>query len=85
MKDKAQGSSEQRRANIMRFGLMAIPPIAWAVTFAPLFLVSNGFYGIGSGYWIGDALIPSLIVVVVVAAVCIGVWFAYKRLVLRST
>ncbi len=72
-------SREERRANIFRFGLLSIPPIAWAVAFAPLFLLSNGLHL----DWISIALVPSLVEALVVGIVCYGVWFAYTRLVLH--
>ena len=73
--------AEKRRMNIVRFGLMAIPPIAWAVAFAPLFLIANGF----QMDWITNALIPSLIEAIVVAVVCVIVWYAYKQVILPRT
>lgn len=60
---------------------MAIPPVAWAVAFAPLFLLANG---LGMD-WIGIALIPSLIEAIVVAIVCVIVWYGYKRVILPRT
>lgn len=67
--------SEMKKNKIVRYGLMVIPPIAWVVGFAPLFIISNG----AKQDWVGDALIPSLIEAVVVGAVCIIVWSAYRR------
>jgi hypothetical protein len=32
----------RRRLNIVRFGLMAIPPIAWAISFSLPFIVARG-------------------------------------------
>ena len=71
----------KKRANTVRFGLMAIPPIAWAVAFSYLFLVANGF----RMDWISEALVPSLVDAVVVAVVCVIVWFFYDRVVLKQT
>lgn len=68
-----------KRLNLVRYGLMVIPIIAWAISFAYPFLVSNGF-GMN---WIADALIPSLITFVVVAAVCAAVYYGYKKFVLN--
>lgn len=72
--------TEKRRMNVLRFGLMVIPPVAWAVAFAYPFLIANAF----GQDWIGLALIPSLVVAVVVGIVCAAVWFAYKRLVFKQ-
>ncbi len=74
---KAQ-DMEKRRLNIVRYGLMVIPPVAWAVAFAPLFMLSNG---LGMN-WITEALVPSLIEAIVVAIVCVAVWYLYKRAIL---
>ncbi len=67
--------SDTKRNNIVRYGLMAIPPLAWAVGFAPLFMISNG----AKMDWVTDALVPSLIEAVVVGVVCTVVWYSYKR------
>ena len=66
--------------NIVRFGLMCIPPVAWAVAFSPLFMLS---YGMGLD-WINLALIPSMLEAAVVGVVCYIVWYAYKRLVIQK-
>ncbi len=73
-----QQDLDKRRLNIVRYGLMVIPPVAWVVAFAPLFMLSNG---LGMN-WISEALIPSLIETAVVAVVCVAVWYLYKRAVL---
>jgi hypothetical protein len=70
---------KQRRLNIVRYGLMVIPVVAWMIAFAPVFLASNG---LGQN-WISDALIPSLITAAIVGVVCAGVYYAYKRFVLN--
>ncbi len=72
--------ADVKKANIVRYGLMVIPPVAWVVAFAPLFLISNG----ARMDWVRDALVPSLIEAVVVGVVCIIVWYAYKRIAIRA-
>lgn len=67
--------SDVKKTKIVRYGLMAIPPVAWVVGFAPLFIISNG----ARQDWVTDALVPSLIEAVVVGVVCVIVWSAYKR------
>lgn len=71
--------AQRKQLNIMRYAMMVIPVVAWVVAFAPVFLVSNAF----AQNWIGDALIPSLIIAVVVGVICFGVFWAYKRFVLK--
>lgn len=69
----------RRRLNIVRFGLMAIPPIAWAISFSLPFIVARGL----GANWISMALIPSLIQTAIVAVICITTWFVYKSVVTR--
>lgn len=72
--------SVRRRLNIVRFGLMAIPPVAWVISFSLPFIVARGL----GANWVSLALIPSLIQTAIVAAICIIVWFVYKSLVTRG-
>jgi hypothetical protein len=73
--------ADKKRANTMRFGLLAIPPVAWGVAFSYLFLVANGF----RMDWVTEALIPRLVDTIVVGILCVIVWFAYERVVLKAT
>lgn len=72
--------ADKKRANTMRFALMAIPPLAWAISFSYLFLIANGF----RLDWVQQALVPSLIQAAVVGIVCIIVWLAYERFLLKA-
>ncbi|MBI3538373.1 MAG: hypothetical protein HY070_12565 [Chloroflexi bacterium] len=72
--------ANKRRENIVRFGLFAIPPVAWAIAFAPLYLLTRSFPNLN---WISDALVPSLIEAVIVGAVCAAVWSGYKKYVVK--
>ncbi|MGQ9516105.1 MAG: hypothetical protein ACUVT1_02445 [Anaerolineae bacterium] len=72
--------SVRRRLNVVRFGLMAIPPVAWAISFSLPFIVARG---LGTN-WVSLALIPSLIQTAIVAVICVIVWFVYKGLVTRG-
>jgi hypothetical protein len=72
--------SDTKKANIVRYGLMVIPPVAWVVAFAPLFMISNG----ARMDWVSDALVPSLIEALVVGVVCAVVWFAYKKVAFKA-
>jgi hypothetical protein len=72
--------ADVKKANIVRYGLMAIPPVAWVVAFAPLFLISNG----ARQDWVSAALVPSLIEAAAVGVVCTVVWYAYKRIESRT-
>ncbi len=67
----------KKRANLFRFGLMALPPIAWGVTFAYLFLIANGL----RVDWVSAALVPSLMNAIVVGLLCFVVWYGYQKYV----
>jgi len=69
----------KRRLNLVKFGLLVIPLIAWAISFSLPFVVARG---VGAN-WVDIALIPSLIQTAVVAVVCLIVWFVYKGVVTR--
>lgn len=71
--------AQRKQMNIVRYALMVIPVVAWVVAFAPVFLVSNAF----GQNWIADALIPSLIDAIIVGIICFGIYWAYKRFVLK--
>ena len=71
--------AQRKQMNLLRYALMVIPVVAWVVYFAPIFLVSNAF----AQNWFMDALVPSLIVAVVVGVICFGIFWAYKRYVLK--
>lgn len=66
--------TQRKQLNLTRYGLMVVPIVAWVVAFAMLFSVRNDF---------GDALVPSLITLVIVAVICYAVFWAYKRFVLK--
>lgn len=75
----AAADPKMRRLNLVRYGLMIIPVVAWVIAFAPVFLTSNGL----SQNWVMDALVPSLITAAIVGAICAAVYYAYKRFVLN--
>jgi phosphoglycerol transferase MdoB-like AlkP superfamily enzyme len=80
MSNKSSNDAMTKRINVFRFGLMAIPPLAWALFFAPLYMVSAG---LGMD-WFSIALIPSLILLVVVSLVCVAAWYGYKQFIVKQ-
>lgn len=70
---------KQRKLNLVRYGLMVIPVVAWMIAFAPVFLTSNGM----GQNWVSDALIPSLLIAAVVGVICAVVYYGYKRFMLN--
>jgi hypothetical protein len=76
--ENAATDPKLRKLNLVRYGLMVIPVVAWMIAFAPIFLASNGL----RQNWVSDALIPSLIIAAVVGVICAAVYYGYKRFVL---
>ncbi len=78
--NQATLSDEQRkRLNLMRYGMMVIPVVAWVIAFSYPFLIVNAF----NQDWISTVLIPSLVVAAVTGVICFAVFWAYKRFVLK--
>lgn len=78
--NQATLSDEQRkRLNLMRYGMMVIPVVAWVIAFSYPFLIVNAF----NQDWISTVLIPSLVVAAVTGVICVAVFWAYKRFVLK--
>lgn len=78
--NQATLSDEQRkRLNLMRYGMMVIPVVAWGIAFSYPFLIVNAF----NQDWISTVLIPSLVVAAVTGVICVAVFWAYKRFVLK--
>ena len=64
----------QRKLNLVRFGLALIPFVAWAMVFTPLYLISST----ARLDWVQIALVPSLGEAIVVAVTCAIIYFIYK-------
>ena len=73
----------QRRANVFRYGLMLIPPVAFAVSVSVPFMLARGA-GLDIGSIISLAIIPALLWAVGAGILCFLVWIAYKRVVLKT-
>ncbi|MBI4673754.1 MAG: hypothetical protein HY741_19070 [Chloroflexi bacterium] len=71
--------AQRKRLNLLRYGMMVIPVVAWVVAFSYPFLLANAFGQDG----IATALISSLVIAVVTGVICFAVYWAYKRFVLK--
>jgi hypothetical protein len=81
---KSPEDLEKRKLNVVRFGLLVIPLVAWALSFSLPFVVTPA----GGPGWlaagVSAALLPSLIVLVVTGIISIVVYQVYKRLVVHK-
>jgi hypothetical protein len=64
----------QRKLNLVRFGMTLVPFVAWAIVFTPLYLISST----ARLDWVQIALVPSIGVAIVVAITCAILYFIYK-------
>ena len=64
----------QRKLNLVRFGLTLVPCVAWTMVFTPLYLISST----ARLDWVQIALVPSIGEAVVVALTCAIIYFVYK-------
>lgn len=72
----------QRKLRFVRFALSALPPLVWAVWLAYTASVSRLVY---SPF---DAIMTNmgaaLVIALVVALACIGVYYAYRAAIMRT-
>ena len=73
---------KQRRANLFRYGLLLIPPLAFTLAFAVPYMVTRGL-GMDLGSIITIAFVPAILWAAGTGLLCMGVWWAYKRYILK--
>jgi hypothetical protein len=69
---------KQKRLNLLRYGLLVVVVVALTLTPAWFRIASLGLAG-----W-GTVIMWTVLVTAVVAAICYGVYTAYKSMLLRS-
>ena len=75
---------EQRKLNVVKYGLVVITVVATVLTFGFIMFLSSKMELSGELSLFGEAIKYSAITLVVVGVVCIIVYFVYKRLLVRS-
>jgi hypothetical protein len=76
-------TDEEKKLNVVTFWLFVVAVFAWVLPFTVLFVLGMMNQAFGGTSALGFALLPSLLTFVVTAVLCIVVYYAYKKLVLK--
>ena len=74
-------SDQDKKLSVVTFWLFVVCVFAWVVPFAVLFVLNLTTNPVGGA--LVAALMPSLTALVVTAVLCIIVFYAYKKLVIK--
>ena len=74
-------SEDEKKASVVAFWLFVVAVFAWVIPFTVLFVMQ--FMKLGIGPALAASLWPSLLTFGVTAVLCIGVYFLYKKLILK--
>ena len=75
-------TEDDKKLAVVTFWLFIVAIFAWVIPLTVLFVLNLTATTVGSA--LGRALMPSLLTFAVTAILCIIVYFAYKRIVLKS-
>jgi uncharacterized protein with PQ loop repeat len=75
-------SDDERKLSVVTFWLFVVAVFAWVIPFTVLFVLNLTTHAVGGA--ISAALLPSLLTFAVTAVLCVIVFFAYKKLVLKT-
>ena len=76
-------TDEEKKLNVVTFWLFVVTIFSWVLPFTILFVIGLVQQSLGIGSAFSTALIPSLMTLVVSAILCVIVYFAYKKVVLK--
>ena len=74
-------SGEEKKLSVVTFWLFVVAVFAWVIPFVVLFILNLVSSGVGKA--MGAAFLPSIITFVVTAVLCVGVYFAYRKVILK--
>jgi hypothetical protein len=77
-------SEDDKKLNVVTFWLFVVAVFAWVIPFTVLFVLGLMGQAFGGKSAFSFALLPSIITFAVTAVLCIIVYFAYKRFVVKS-
>ena len=75
-------TEEDQKLSVVTFWLFAVAVFAWVIPLTVLFVLNLTTKTVGGA--LGGALMPSLLTFAVTGVLCIAVYFAYKRFILKS-
>ncbi len=76
-------TDEEKKLSVLTFWLFVVAVFSWVLPFTVLFLLGLVQEAAGAGKAFSTALMPSLVTFVVSAVLCVIVYFAYKKVVLK--
>ena len=79
---KENPTEEDKKQSVVTFWLFVVAIFAWVIPLTVLFVLNLTTKTVGSA--LSVALMPSLLTFAVTAILCFIVYFAYKRIVLKS-
>ena len=80
---KENPTDEEKKLAVVAFWLFVVAVFSWVLPFTVLFLVGMVQQSLGAGGAFSTALVPSLLTFAVSAVLCIIVYFAYKKVMLK--
>jgi uncharacterized protein YqhQ len=80
---KENQTDEEKKLAVVTFWLFVVAVFSWVLPFTVLFLVAMIQQSLGAGGAFSTALVPSLLTFVVSAVLCVIVYLAYKKVVLK--
>ncbi len=78
---KENMSEDEKKLSVVTFWLFVVVVFSWVVPFTVLFVLQLTQNAVGAA--IGAALLPSVIALVVTAVLCVIVYVAYKKLIVK--
>jgi len=80
---KENMTDEEKKLSVVSFWLFVIAVFAWVLPFTVIFLLALVQQSLGMGNAFSSALLPSLISFGVTVVLCLIVYFAYRKLIVR--
>ena len=74
-------SGEEKKLSVVTFWLFVVAVFAWVIPFVMLFVLNLTTKQVGAA--MGAAFLPSIATFVVTVVLCVGVYYAYRKVVLK--
>ncbi len=80
---KENMTEEEKKLSVVVFWLFVVAVFAWVISFTSLYVIGSMNQAAGIGTAVRTAFMPSLIIFVVTAVLCVIVYFVYKKFVVK--
>jgi uncharacterized membrane protein len=74
-------SGEEKKLSVVTFWLFVVAVFAWVIPLVMLFVLNLTTKPVGAA--LSAAFLPSIATFLVTAVLCVGVYFAYRKLILK--